>query len=90
MDNSVQNSLIEAIDIIVKQAIENTPYTTSHIGKVTSIDGYDCKVEIYGQETVCKLLEHLKNVIRVGDIVIVQDLYNNKVDKFVQSKIGSA
>jgi hypothetical protein len=86
--NDVQKSLIEAIDILVKETIKNTEYTSSYIGKVKSIYGFDCIVEIFGDETQCKLVEHLHTLIKVGDIVLVQDLYNDNVKKFIVSKVG--
>ena len=89
MDKNLQNSLIESIQILVDEAIKNTAYTSSFIGRVTNISGLEATVEIYGVEQTCKLMEHLQNSVSIGDIVVVQDLYNDKTKKFVQSKIGS-
>lgn len=88
MNDDVQRSLIEAIEILVDQTIKNTQYTSSHIGLVKEVNGFDCVVEIFGSETTCKLAEHLHTLIKVGDMVLVQDLYNNNVKKFIVSKIG--
>lgn len=88
MNEDVQKSLIEAIGILVDETIKNTSYTSSHIGLVKAIKGFDCTVEIYGSDTVAKLAEHLHTLIKVGDVVLVQDLYNNNVSKFVVSKVG--
>lgn len=89
MNDDVQKSLIEAIGIIVDETIKNTQYTSSQIGLVKSIKGFDCVVEILGSDIECKLAEHLQSFIKVGDIVVVQDLYNDRVKKFIVSKIGT-
>ncbi|KEK23934.1 hypothetical protein [Bacillus gaemokensis] len=88
MKKSVQDSLLEAIDIIVGEKLSKTSYTSSHVGKVKKVNGFDCTVEVYGSDTECKLLEHMHTQIKVGDIVVVQDLYNDNTHKFVQCKIG--
>ncbi|MCC3687534.1 hypothetical protein [Bacillus cereus] len=90
MEKNLQESLIEAIQIMVDEAVKNTSYTSSHIGVVRQVNGFACMVEIYGSETECKLMEHLQSIIKVGDIVVVQDLYNDNNKKFVQSKIGES
>jgi hypothetical protein len=88
VDKDLQDSLIDTIQILVDEVIKKTPYTSSQIGKVKAINGFDCIVEIYGSDTECKLLEHLQTSIKVGDIVIVQDLFNSNVKRFIQAKIG--
>jgi hypothetical protein len=88
MDKNLQDSLLDAIRIIVDEVVKNTPYTSSYIGLVKEVNGFDCVVEIFGSDTECKLLEHLHTQIKVGDIVVVQDLYNDNTQKFIQSKIG--
>lgn len=90
MNDDVQKSLIEAIEILVDAQLKNEAYTSSHIGLVKEINGFDVMVEIYGSATKCKLAEHLHTLIKVNDIVLVQDLYNNNVKKFIVSKIGEA
>lgn len=89
MNDDLQKSLIEAIEIIVDETIKETQYTSSQIGLVKEVKGFDCKVEILGSETNCKLVEHLHSLIKAGDIVLVQDLYNNNVKKFIVSKVGA-
>lgn len=90
MSNDVQKSLIDAIEILVDAQLKNTEYTSSHIGLVKEVNGFDATVEILGSDTRCKLAEHLHTLIQVNDIVLVQDLYNNNVKKFIVSKIGEA
>jgi hypothetical protein len=88
MSENLQDSLIEAIEIIVDETIRETDYTSSHIGLVKQVNGFDCDVEIFGKLTTCKLVEHLHTLIKEGDIVLVQDLHNNNVKKYIISKIG--
>jgi hypothetical protein len=88
MSDDVQRSLIDAIEIIVGETVKSTEYTSSYIGLVKEVNGFDCMVEINGSETKCKLVEHLHTLVKVGDVVLVQDLYNTNVKKFIVSKIG--
>lgn len=88
--SSYEQSLVEGIETIVKKVVSDTPYTTSYVGKVVSLKGLDCQVEVNGVSISCYLLEHLSGQVMVGDIVVVQDLFNNGSNKYVLSKIGSA
>jgi hypothetical protein len=88
MSDDVQKSLIEAIEILLDEAIRNTKYTSSNIGLVKEVNNFECTVEIFGSDTKCRLAEHLHTLIKVGDIVVVQDLYNNNIKKFIVSKVG--
>lgn len=89
MDKDFQESLIDAIQILLEDIVKKTPFTSSQIGLVKELNGFDAIVEIYGSDAQCKLAEHLQSFIKVGDIVIIQDLENNDVNKFIVSKIGS-
>jgi hypothetical protein len=88
MSAELQRKLIETIEILVDEAIKKTPYTSSNIGKVKSINGFECVVEFLGSETTCTMAEHLHTFIKVGDIVVIQDLYNNNINKFIVNKLG--
>lgn len=90
MNSDVQKSLISAIEITVDEQIKNIEYTSSHIGLVKEVKGFTCIVELYGSLTECKLTEHLHTTIKIGDIVLIQDLYNNNVSKYIISKIGES
>ena len=88
--SSYEQSLVEGIETIVKKVVSDTPYTSSYVGKVASLKGLDCEVEVSGRPMKCYLLEHLSGQVSVGDVVVVQDLFNNGSNKYVLSKIGSA
>lgn len=89
MEKAVQESLVEAIDILVDKRLNQTKYTSSNYGIVKSVKGFDCSVEMQGDEVACILMEHLHDWIQKDDIVIVQDLYNDSVKKAVIGKVGS-
>ncbi|MED3976184.1 hypothetical protein P4639_22560 [Priestia megaterium] len=88
MNKDLQRSLIETIQILVDEAINKTEYTSSQIGLVKSIKGFECTVEVFGSETTCVMAEHLHGHIKVGDIVVIQDLHNNNINKFIVNKLG--
>ncbi len=85
-----EQSLVEGIEIIVKQAIKDTPYTSSHVGRVLKLKGLEATVDVNGVEIGCYLLEHMSGQVGVDDIVVVQDLFNNGSSKYILSKIGRA
>ena len=89
MSKDVQNSLLEAINIMVSQNINNMQYTSSNTGIVKSVGAFDCMVEINGEEYKCSLMEHLHDWIQEDDIVIIQDLYNNGLKRMVLGKVGT-
>lgn len=89
MDKAVQDSLLEAINIIVSDSIKKTKYTSSSIGKVKSVALPDCVVSLVNNDITCVLPEHLHDWIQKGDIVIVQDLYNDNTKKAVVGKVGA-
>ena len=89
MDTDVQNSILNAIDIMVKQGVSNIKLTSSTVGLVKKVSGFECVVEIANSEYKCVLMEHLHDWIDVDDIVIIQDLYNDNTKKAVIGKIGT-
>lgn len=86
--NDYQESIVQAIETIVQQMIDDTSYTSSSVGVVTDIQGLDCKVKIFEKDVSCTLLEHMVGKVYVGDVVVVQDLYNDGQSKYVQSKLA--
>ena len=90
MNRDIQDSLVKAVDIIVKENINNTQYTASIIAIVKSVKGFDAVVEIQGEECKCILLEHLHDWIQPNDIVILQDLYNDSRKRAIIGKVGTS
>ncbi|MFJ8247276.1 hypothetical protein [Peribacillus asahii] len=89
MDKNLQDSLLEAIDIMISDSIKKTKYTSSSIGKVKRVSLPDCVVTLPDNEITCLLPEHLHDWIQKDDLVIVQDLYNDNTKKAVVGKVGS-
>lgn len=90
MDKSIQDSLLEAIDIMVSDSIKKAKYTSSSIGKVKLVKLPECVVALADNEITCLLPEHLHDWIQKDDIVIIQDLYNDNTKKAVVGKVGSS
>lgn len=87
--DSIQNSLLKAIDTIVEQRVLNSEKTVSRIGIVKTVLGFDAQVDIQGELSTCVLPEHLHSWIDVDDIVVVQDLYGNNSNKVITGKTGT-
>lgn len=90
MEQDIQKSILDAINILVKDKVDKAKYTSSNLGIVKSVKGFDCVVDVQGNELSCVLMEHLHDWIQVDDIVIVQDLYNDNTKKAVIGKIGTS
>lgn len=91
MDNhEAQNILVQTIQDIVNGTVETMKTTNSTIGTVVEMPkGFDCVVEIAGQEYQCTLPENLHSWIQKDDVVIVQDLYNDGRKRVVTGKTGA-
>lgn len=83
----IQDSILNAVDIIVQQSTKSLPYTMTKTGLVISTSGFTCKVKIAETEYECILTEHLQSWIEEGDIVLVQEI--NNTDKVVVGKTGT-
>lgn len=90
MDRTVQDSLLEAIEIMVTDSIQRTKYTSSAIGKVKSVHLPECIVSLPDNDVTCLLPEHLHDWVQKDDVVIIQDLYNDNTKKAVVGKVGSS
>ena len=86
--SNYQESLVNAISIIVDEMINGTEYTKSYIGVVESIKGLESVVRISQASHKCLVMEHLSSQIAVGDIVVVQDLFNDGNNKYIQNIIS--
>jgi hypothetical protein len=91
MMQDIQNSIIESIKIIAGERLKNINFTKSFTGMVKDIDlnNLICTVEVNGNNTECIIPHNLANYIWVDDIIIVQDISNNKRQKIVQGVISS-
>lgn len=83
----LQDSILNAVEIIVQQSAKSLPYTMTKTGLVISTNGYKCIVKIAETEYECILTEHLQSWIEEGDIVLVQEI--NNTDKVIVGKTGT-
>lgn len=85
-----QKKILDAISVVVKAEMEKQTTTNSIIGFVIADPiGFDCTVNVGGQEYACQVPEHLHSWIQKDDIVIIQDLYGDGSKKVVTGKTGS-
>jgi hypothetical protein len=91
VSQDIQNSIIEAIQIIAKERLKNVNFTKSYTGIVKTIDFENNKamVEIFADNYECIVPHNLSSFIDKDDIVIVQDINNNKFKMVIQGVISS-
>lgn len=87
---SAQESMLLMVERVVDAKINNFGVTSSVIGVVVSNPvGNICDVKIIDDVYQCIIQEHLIHWIQKDDIVIVQDLHNNKRKMLITGKTGS-
>ena len=87
--HEMQKILIDSIENVVVANIKKINTTNSTIGIIKEVPlGYDAVVEINEERFECLLPENLHSWIQKGDIVIVQDLYNDGRKLVVTGKVG--
>lgn len=85
----IQKKIVDSISVAVESELSNFNTTNSTIGVVKETPAnFTCKVELNGEDIDCLLPEHLHSWIEKGDIVIIQDLYNNGQKRIVVGKTG--
>lgn len=85
---NIQDFLIEATKSIARDKLDKTQFTKSFIGTVTQIfDNGECFITINGVESKCFIPLNMKHLIAVTDIVVVQDLYNDKTRRIVHGVV---
>jgi hypothetical protein len=91
VSQDIQNSIIEAIQIVAGERLRNVNFTKSYTGIIKSIDFENNKgiVEIYESEYECIIPHNLTSFVDKDDIVIVQDIDNNRFKYVVQGVISS-
>lgn len=86
---NVQKKIIDSISMAVEAGINSFSTTNSTTGIVKDMPiGFSCNVELNGEIVECILPEHLHSWIQKGDIVVVQDLFNNGQKRMVVAKTG--
>ena len=86
----VKQSILDSIDILVTKRISQMNTTKSLVGIVVeNPQGFDVKVKINEDVHTCLLGEHLHHWIQKDDVVVVQDLYNDRQHLTVIEKTGN-
>jgi len=84
----IQDFLIEATKRIASEKINKTQFTKSFIGTVSQIfeDG-NCLIEISGVDLKCFIPLNMRHLVTVKDIVVVQDLFNDRTQRIVHGVV---
>lgn len=80
--NNFQQEIYKTIDIIVDKKLKQLEFDKSKRGRVVSISGPSCQVNINGENYTCKIREGTK--IAVDDVVIVKFPQNSSADKYIE------
>lgn len=91
MSRELQDSLLESIKLIAGEKLKNVNFTKSYTGIVRTVDydNHKCMVEIFGHAYECVLPHNLSNYVDLEDIVIIQDIFNNKFRRIIHGVISS-
>lgn len=89
MNQELQNSLIETIKIVAGERLKNVNFTKSYTGLVKEMYDNVAVVEIFESDYECMIPHNLSSYIEKNDIVIVQDISNNRFKKIVLGVISS-
>lgn len=89
MNQDLQQSLFETVQIIAQERLKNVNFTKSYTGIIRSVNGLKCTVEAFGQKLECTIPHNLASFIGLRDIVIVQDIDNKGITRIVQGVINS-
>ncbi|MFC9727559.1 hypothetical protein [Bacillus cereus] len=89
MIKSIQQSLLETVQVLAGERLKNVSFTKSFTGIVRDVKGLRCIVEVLGSDSECIIPYNLASFVDVDDIVILQDIGNNNAQKIVQGVISS-
>ena len=84
--NEIQESLMEAIDILTKEERKKLKFDYTKRGIVKSISGTDSVVEIDGEDCKCKIRNGIS--VAINDLVLVKIPNNNFSEKYIDAKLG--
>lgn len=87
---NAQKAFVDSVNTLIDKKIKSNNTTTSKIGIVQGIpSGFSVDVKVGENSYLCSIPEHLHTWIFEGDIVTIQDLYNNGQNRVIVSKQGS-
>ena len=84
--NDFQREIYKTIDILTEQKLRSLGFDKTRRGRVVSIDGTSCIVQIDGENHTCKLRRGI--YVEPNDIVFVKFPQNSSVDKYVETILG--
>lgn len=85
-----QKAFVDSVNTLIDKKIKSNNTTTSKIGIVQGIpSGFAVDVKVGENSYLCSIPEHLHTWIFEGDVVTIQDLYNNGQNRVIVSKQGS-
>ena len=85
-----QKAFVDSVNTLIDKKIKSNNTTTSKIGIVQGIpSGFSVDVKVGENSYLCSIPEHLHTWIFEGDVVTIQDLYNNGQNRVIVSKQGS-
>lgn len=84
--NEFQEQIYKTIDILVEEKLKTLKFNRSKKGKVLSVNGNYCIVEIDGEGYTCKIRKDLQ--VEIDDIVYVSYPENDESDKYVDIVLG--
>lgn len=87
MKKEFQDNLIDTIQIIAGEKLKNISFTKSFSGVVKEINGKLCTIEAYEQLYECIIPESIINHVTIGEVAIVQDIFNNNSKRIIQGVI---
>lgn len=87
---NAQKAFVDSVNTLIDKKIKSNNTTTSKIGIVQGVpSGFSVDVKVGENSYLCSIPEHLHTWIFEGDIVTIQDLYNNGQNRVIVSKQGS-
>ena len=84
--NDFQKEIYKTIDRLTDKRLKQLGYDKTKRGKVMSVNGTKCTVQIDGEEYTCRLRRGI--YIEPNDIVYVKFPQNNDADKYVDTVLG--
>ena len=84
--NDFQREIYKTIDILTEQKLKSLGFDKTRRGKVVSVSGTSCIVQIDGENYTCKLRRGI--YVEPNDIVFVKFPQDSSVDKYVDAILG--
>src|SRR5699024_11574516 len=88
--SDAKKAFVDSVNTLIDKKIKSNNTTTSKIGIVQGVpSGFSVDVKVGENSYLCSIPEHLHTWIFEGDVVTIQDLYNNGQNSVIVSKQDS-